>query len=657
MNRDEQPTQITQLYLWAVGLDVEAFPQGTMLGDRYLIHDSQVVIDTQQYRLPESPDEIPSYVVSYLKLSRLPLHLPRPYGLLRWGEELNLSEVLLLENIPVDPDGHLLPTLESMWSEAPALRQINLLWQVLQLWQPLAEQNMTLTLLQPNFLRVDGSWLRLLELQADVTQVELAQLGNIWKEWLPQAQPEIDEPLADFIFALARNEFDVNEAISQLDELATIQFQSKPLTVRIASGTDQGPSRDHNEDTCYPDPKKQDRLKQNEFLRDRVAVICDGLGGHEGGEVASTMAIQTIEQQLQILLQQVETDPEPFSPQTFSRQLESIARVVNNQIVALNDKQQRTAQQRMGTTLVMAVIPRPQGKPCNQVYVVHVGDSRIYWVSPQNCRQITLDDDVATRESVLGYNFYVYSHQRVDGGALIQALGTRASDSLVPRIQRLQFDEDCLLMLCSDGLSDFERVNELCESHIQPILTKNLPLQNACQTLIAEANSRNGHDNVTIALMRCRLAPPDANEDYDPDDIPTEIPIVPTSVPTEIPSVPTEIPIVPASSTDLPSDISLEAENSEDNEDSIENLYEIASNELGADETDTDATVVKPYTSQQTSRGMVISLVFIMFLLGCGITVALTPSGQNWMRERRDQLFPDKKLEGKAPVRSLHSNK
>ncbi|NJM28525.1 MAG: protein-serine/threonine phosphatase [Pseudanabaena sp. RU_4_16] len=635
MNRDEQPTQIPQLYLWAVGLDVEAFPQGAMLGDRYLIHDAQVVIDTQQYRLPESPDEIPSDVVSYLKLSRLPLHLPRPYGLLRWGEELNLSEVLLLENIPVDLDGHLLPTLESVWSKAPALRQINWLWQVLQLWQPLSEQNMTLTLLQPNFLRVDGSWLRLLELKADVTQVELAQLGNMWKEWLPEAQPEIEEPLADFVFALARNELDINEAISKLDELAISQFQTKPFTIRIASGTDQGPSRDHNEDTCYPDPKQQDRLQQNEYLRDRVAVICDGLGGHEGGEVASNMAIQTIEQLLPTLLHQVETSPEPFSPQAFSRQLESIVRVVNDQIVALNDKQQRTAQQRMGTTLVMAIIPRPQGKPCNQVYIVHVGDSRIYWVSPQNCRQVTLDDDVATRESVLGYNFYIYSHQRVDGGALIQALGTRGSESLMPRIQRFQIDEDCLLMLCSDGLSDFERVNELCESHIQPILTKNLPLRQACQTLIAEANSRNGHDNVTIALMRCRLAPPDANEDIQLDDD-TD------SVPTEILTVPTVIPMDNPEAHSLKTD-DLEVEHSEDITQPMENLREPESVELDTEDADEDESEAEFNTPQQTSRVSIISLAIVIFLLGCGITAALTPFGQNWMRERKEQLFPDKK--------------
>jgi protein phosphatase len=638
MNKDDQSTQVPQLYLWAVGLDVEAFSPGKMLGDRYLIHDSQVVIDTQQYRLPESPDEIPSYVVSYLKLSRLPLHLPRPYGLLRWGSELSLSEVLLLENIPVNADGQLLPTLASSWAKTSALRQINWLWQVLQLWQPLAEQNMTLTLLKPDLIRVDGSWVRLLELQADVTEVEPSQLGDLWKEWLPKAQPEIAEPLADLVYALARKSVDINEAIAQLDELANAQFQTKPFSVRIASGTDQGPSRDHNEDTCYPDPHQQDRMQQNEFLRDRVAIICDGLGGHEGGEVASTMAIKTIEQQLQILLHQVETDSETFSPAAFSRQLESIVRVVNNQIVALNDQQQRQAQQRMGTTLVMAVFPRPQGQSCNQVYIVHVGDSRIYWVSPQNCRQVTLDDDVATRESVLGYNFYIYSHQRVDGGALIQALGTRASDNLVPRVQRFQIDEDCLILLCSDGLSDFERVNELYESHIRPILTDNLLLSSSCQSLINEANNRNGHDNVTVALMRCRLAPLDANEGVQLNNE--------DSVPTEIPSIPTVIPVDNSAESsnienfagDVESDIkginpkALQATDilPQNRSEDIEDINTDVANEEDDEEEEESEDSSEPV---QTSWVSIILIFLVASLLGCGVFLAVTPQGQQLMQK------------------------
>ena len=512
MDKQEQAMAVDQQYLWAVGLDTDAFPKTSLVGDRYRVISSQIVVDTDSFSLPELPLEFPSYVVSYLKLSRLSLHLPRPYGLLLIGEELNLSEVFLLENVPIDRQGNLCPTLEEAWAKASALRQINLLWQVLNLWQPLAEQNMARTLIAPKLVRVDGMWVRLLELQADVAAVHISQLGDIWVQWLDLAKPEIAEPIAEFFYSLGRGEYDINSAIAYLDQMTMKLMENQPLTVRIVSATDVGQQREHNEDACYPDVKRQKRTEQSDGLRDRLAIVCDGLGGHEGGEVASSLAIRTLEQQLKTLLHQAENDPD-FSAQGFIAQLEMVVRVVNNQIVAINDQQQRQAQQRMGTTLVMAVMPRPHGKMSNEVYVVHVGDSRFYCVTKDNLRQVTLDDDVATRETTLGYNFYAYSSQRIDGGALIQALGTRGSDMLIPRVQRFLIDEDCLLLLCSDGLSDFDRVEQICDRYLTPVLAEGKPLDHSCQDLIDQANQLNGHDNITVALMRCQFAPTDSEEE------------------------------------------------------------------------------------------------------------------------------------------------
>jgi protein phosphatase len=287
------------------------------------------------------------------------------------------------------------------------------------------------------FLAGGWSWLRILELKPDAAAVELTQLGDTWVEWLDdldrvRLMKIITSCLADFFYDLGRGELDIEDAIDRIDAIAASIFEDVPLTVRIASATDVGLRRDHNEDACYPYPEQQDRESQPEILRDRLAIICDGLGGHEGGEVASTMAIATIERLLQTLLRQVEDESEPFSPDSFMEQLVKIVQLVNDQIVALNDQQQRLAQQRMGTTLVMAVLPRPQGKFGSEVYIVGVGDSRVYWLDRKGCKQVTLDDDVATRDSVMGYNLYAYSSQRVDGGALIQALGTRSSDMLCP---------------------------------------------------------------------------------------------------------------------------------------------------------------------------------------------------------------------------------
>jgi len=612
MENQEQTTAVEQQYLWAVGLDTEAFPPESRLGDRYRVISSQIVVDTDAFTLPELPLEFQTYVVSYLKLSRLSLHLPRPYGLLLLGEELNLSEVFLLENVPIDQQGNLCPTLADAWAKASALRQISLLWQVLNLWQPLAEQNMTRTLIDPRLVRVDGMWVRLLELQADVAAVQLAQLGDIWVQWLDLAKPEIAEPIAEFFYSLGRGEYDVNGAIAYLDQITLKVMHDQPLTVRIASATDVGKQREHNEDACYPDIKRQKRAEQADGLRDRLAIVCDGLGGHEGGEVASSLAIKTLEQQIKTLLHQAENDPD-FSAQGFIAQLEMVVRVVNNQIVAINDQQQRQAQQRMGTTLVIAVMPRPHGQPNNEVYVVHVGDSRLYCISNNNLRQVTLDDDVATRETTLGYNFYAYSSQRIDGGALIQALGTRGSDMLVPRVQRFFIDEDCVLLLCSDGLSDFDRVEQIYNHYLLPVLKEDKPLNRSCQDLIDKANELNGHDNITVALMRCRFAPPDPNEDrVSGNELPTFVDTQEEEAITE--DIQPDQDAAGALATISPFNTK-------------------ASQDLEPDIDDLESAKTEFAVPKQTNKAFIIILVLVALILGSGLAAMQFPQAREWVRE------------------------
>ncbi|PZU97989.1 MAG: protein-serine/threonine phosphatase [Pseudanabaena sp.] len=612
MDKQEQASVVEQQYLWAVGLDTDTFPPESLIGDRYRVLSSQVVVDTDSYSLPDLPLEFQTYVVSYLKLSRLSLHLPRPYSLLLLGEELNLSEVFLLENVPIDREGRLCPTLAESWGKASALRQISLLWQVLNLWQPLAEQNMTRTLIDPKLVRVDGKWVRLLELQADVSAVHISQLGDIWVQWLDLAKPEIAEPIAEFFYGLGRGEYDINGAIAYLDKLAIATMKNQPLTVRIASATDVGMQREHNEDACYPDAKRQKRSEQAEGLRDRLAIVCDGLGGHDGGEVASSLAIKTLEQQLKTLLHQAENDPD-FTAQGFMAQLEMATRVVNNQIVAINDQQHRQAQQRMGTTLVMAVMPRPMGQISNEVYVVHVGDSRLYCVTKDNIRQVTLDDDVATRETTLGYNFYAYSSQRIDGGALIQALGTRGSEMLVPRVQRFFIDEDCLLLLCSDGLSDFERIEQMYQGYLLPIITEGKALDRSCQDLIDKANELNGHDNITLAIMRCRLAEPDIAEDQA-----SEGNLVNSDHPKE----------EEADTEDI---------HPSDRQDEVGSLAVTESSaESEAEEqisTDLDSAKTEFAVPKQTNTAFIVVLILVALILGSGFAAMQFPQVRDWVEK------------------------
>jgi protein phosphatase len=391
-------------------------------------------------------------------------------------------------------------------------------------------------------------------------------------------------------------------------------MEEQPLTVRMASASDVGQQRDHNEDACYPDVKRQKRAEQADSLRDRLAIVCDGLGGHEGGEVASSLAIKTLEQQLKTLLHQAENDPD-FSAQGFIAQLEMVARVVNNQIVAINDQQQRHAQQRMGTTLVMAVMPRPNGQMSNEVYVVHVGDSRLYCVTKDNLRQVTLDDDVATRETTLGYNFYAYSSQRIDGGALIQALGTRGSDMLIPRVQRFFIDEDCLLLLCSDGLSDFDRVEQICDRYLLPVLTENKPLDRSCQDLIDQANELNGHDNITVALMRCRFAPAsDVDEDQvSENDVPASIHSTEEDADTE--------------------DIQPEIEEAAGALALTPSVESAASEDIDFDLSEFDSAKTELAVTKQTNSAFIITLILVALILGSGLAAMQFPQVKNWLRQ------------------------
>jgi hypothetical protein len=139
----------------------------------------------------------------------------------------------------------------------------------------------------------------------------------------------------------------------------------------------------------------------------------------------------------------------------------------------------------------------------------------------------------------LGYSLYRDALEQVAAGALIQALGITSSNTLHPTVQRFPVDDDCVLLLCSDGLSDKDRVEECWEAEILPILDGSIGVAAARDRLIEIANTRNGHDNVTVALIHCHahlrdegnnftelsVAPLDTSPEpiIDGDDVPTDL--------------------------------------------------------------------------------------------------------------------------------------
>lgn len=491
-------TPLLKQYLWAVGEGIEAYKPGDLWGDRYLLKSHRIFLDTKPGLSPEKPEsEISDQIKHYLRLVPYRLQVPQVYAL---GDG-TAREILLLDQAPIYSDavpleGQLMPELTDVWKDATSLRQLNWLWQMAQLWQPLKSEGVASSLLQPKLLRVEGSLVRLLELQLDQESApELTSLGQLWLNLLSGAKPAITGFFEQVCHSLIQGEVrSSGQLIALLDQgLAEVGLK-QARTLRIATRTDKGPSRQRNEDACYP-PSETTITKSPE-AESALVIVCDGIGGHEGGNVASNLAIKTIQQQLQHLpLKDTHLDPT-----TLSSDLERVTCDANDQISQRNDKEHRYGRQRMGTTLVMALAR------AHEIYIGHVGDSRAYWITRTGCHQVTLDDDVASREVRLGYTLYRDALQQASSGSLVQALGMSPSASLHPTVQRFILDEDCVFLLCSDGLSDYDRVEQYWETEILPILDGKIDVATAGSRLVELANTQNGHDNVTVGLIHCQVS-------------------------------------------------------------------------------------------------------------------------------------------------------
>ncbi|PSR19813.1 hypothetical protein C8255_00105 [filamentous cyanobacterium CCP3] len=505
---------------------------GTLIAGRFLVwndgakHGSksvpighQIWLDTRPDHPTPPLDTIPTSVLNYLKLFALAQHMPRPYAYLPPEQTGLAANMLLLDMAPIsvrvtEPEADskasssglssgalgqveasLLPSLAQIWTHGSALQQLNWLRQVANLWPILATERVATTLLQLDDLRADGALLRLATLATDDVSPTLGQLGQQWHALVATAQPPVRPYLGWLVKALKDGQLaSAKDLLAELEGAIQTLSQGLLVTVDWAADTDQGPTRDRNEDACYPekDPRQQRLSGLAEGVETPpLLLVCDGIGGHEQGNVASQTAIKLLQQELEPLTQQPH-----LSPNAVAQRLRQALILANDAIAARNNDEQRSARARMGTTVVVALVHFPY------VSIAHVGDSRAYRVSPRTCYQITVDDDVASREAQMGYALYSEAMHLPSGGALIQALGISDSDLLYPTVQHLLLDDSVALLLCSDGLSDYDRVEALAPHLVVPLTNASSPVNPTVETLIQQANRLNGHDNVTVGLMR-----------------------------------------------------------------------------------------------------------------------------------------------------------
>jgi serine/threonine protein phosphatase PrpC len=458
-------------------------------------------------------------------LSNHPLHFPRAYG----GVRINDAEYLLLENGAIYPSGAvdevgsplsgcLMPALIQHWQQATLLRRLNWFSQVIGLWSDLAKCQARTSVLDFNLMRVDGDVVRFLELKSDrKTQPSLKEIGECWyTQFQPEGQDEFWANLWQRMIHEEIKEFD--QLIHFLDHTVHQEFQTRHYQLSLATLSDAGPNREHNEDACYPRSGTQRHASETDPT---WWVVCDGIGGHEGGDLASNQAITTIVQQLEGLKIFSEDTASSSSPEqephgsaqypgSIVETLHQAVEIANDVICEQNNLQGRLERQRIGTTLVLGLVNR------GCFYLTHIGDSRAYRITPTGCHQMTADDDLATREAQLGHVFYRQVLQYSGTGALTQALGMHPSDWLHFRSQRLILDQECIILFCSDGLSDFDLLEEFWATTVLPVLQGQQTLAAAVQQLVDIANVRNGHDNVTVALLHYQPVAALAQDGADP---------------------------------------------------------------------------------------------------------------------------------------------
>ena len=510
-------TDLIYRYLWVVGPAAEQVPAGQVIADRYFVIAPQIWLDSRPSLTPSVPEQLPDTIMPYLHLYPQRLHTPEVYGFCSLGEAAEATEVLLLENVPVNNFGSLNPSILQAWSQTTATRQVYWLWQMLQLWTPLSEQGVASSLLVPENLRVEGWRVRLLELHRGNFVPTLKDLGDVWSGLVESARPEVQSRLGEICQFMRRSSMNLDAIALELNDLLLEQAAKLPLHLEVVGMTDTGPQRSHNEDSCYPIATDLQLSKTlgNDKLIPYLTMVCDGVGGHEGGEVASQLAVQSLKSLIQNLLTEIADQQELMTPGMVIKQLEEIVRVVNNVISAQNNEQGKELRERMGTTLVMA-LQLPQKikvsddlsiANSHELYLVNVGDSRAYWISKDYCQRLTVDDDVASREVQLGHSLHWETQLRSDAGALTQALGTRDGDFLRPIIQRFIVEDEGLLLLCSDGLTDNDWVEKSWENYGPPVLDGQMSLEAAVQSWIRLANEKNGYDNTSVVATHCRMSP------------------------------------------------------------------------------------------------------------------------------------------------------
>jgi len=235
--------------------------------------------------------------------------------------------------------------------------------------------------------------------------------------------------------------------------------------------TDIGKVRPHNEDNGAVAEGMYGQM---------LALVADGMGGHQAGDIASAMAKDG-------MLNYWHEITEPFTPEDAEKWLLKTVSKVNEEL--FDYSQNHPGCEGMGTTLVAAV--------CSEEFVTfsNVGDSRVYLFAEDELTQISEDHSLVRELVRSGQLSEEEAEHHPRKNVLLRALGTE--QTIEVDIETISWKNGSILLLCSDGLT-----NKLSNQDIQNQLTIDQGLESISQKLLKQANDYGGEDNITITLVR-----------------------------------------------------------------------------------------------------------------------------------------------------------
>ncbi|MBD8031704.1 MULTISPECIES: Stp1/IreP family PP2C-type Ser/Thr phosphatase [Solibacillus] len=213
----------------------------------------------------------------------------------------------------------------------------------------------------------------------------------------------------------------------------------------------------------------------------KLAILADGMGGHNAGDVASEMAITEMHRLFKLV------DAEDFASKQLKLEwLRNAVSHINQKIYQYSLTHENC--QGMGTTMIAALLDE------NECLISHVGDSRVYHFADEEVKLVTRDHSYV---NILLENGEISEEEAINHpqkNFILKALGTEIS--IEPDFYELTLSNEAYLLICSDGLS-----NKLTTTEMATIISPQISIEEKGKKLVQLANDRGGEDNISLILM------------------------------------------------------------------------------------------------------------------------------------------------------------